>query len=131
MNFLTYSLNQAVNYDFFFFFKDISVQDLYKSYGFCFTSHSLFLFLSVQKKKSIMSARASRHQRRPSQSVFINFDDLSSPISDNAMVGNPSSPPSNRAQQSSQIRAPPSLPPPAIEPQNVLKNDQKVTDVKI
>lgn len=93
--------------------------------------HILSFSFSRSKKKSIMSARASRHQRRPSQSVFINFDDLSSPISDNAIVDNPSSPPSNRAQQSSQIRAPPSLPPPAMEPQNVLKNDQKVTDVKI
>ncbi|KAK9222908.1 hypothetical protein WN944_011348 [Citrus x changshan-huyou] len=30
-----------------------------------------------------MSEKSSRHQRRPSQGVFINFDDLSSSISDN------------------------------------------------
>ncbi|KAJ0028608.1 hypothetical protein Pint_35449 [Pistacia integerrima] len=83
-----------------------------------------------------MSARASRHQRRPSQSVFIDFDDLSHPISDNVIVDKPSSPPSNHAQPSFQIRAPlpPSQPPPspAVEPpENVLKDDQKVTDVKI
>ncbi|ESR42297.1 hypothetical protein CICLE_v10013245mg [Citrus x clementina] len=77
-----------------------------------------------------MSEKSSRHQRRPSQGVFINFDDLSSPISDN-VAGAPDQP---QAQPSddNQIRAP--LPPSsAPAPGSVIVKDdgkEKPRDVK-
>ncbi|KAK9195823.1 hypothetical protein WN943_003949 [Citrus x changshan-huyou] len=84
--------------------------------------------INLRGKK--MSEKSSRHQRRPSQGVFINFDDLSSPISDN-VAGAPDQP---QAQPSddNQIRAP--LPPSsAPAPGSVIVKDdgkEKPRDVK-
>ncbi|KAJ4704705.1 hypothetical protein OWV82_021577 [Melia azedarach] len=83
-----------------------------------------------------MSERPRRHQRRPSQSVFINFDDLSAPVSDNVGVDKFESPqPSDQAQSSPQIRVPlaPSpeeAHPPAEAQGNVTKDDNKPTGIK-
>ncbi|KAK9189822.1 hypothetical protein WN943_018421 [Citrus x changshan-huyou] len=77
-----------------------------------------------------MSEKSSRHQRRPSQGVFINFDDLSSPISDNVA----GAPDQLQAQPSDdhQIRSP--LPPSsAPTPRSVIVKDdgkEKPRDVK-
>ncbi|XWS67026.1 hypothetical protein CRYUN_Cryun05aG0251000 [Craigia yunnanensis] len=48
-----------------------------------------------------MSQRPHRHQRKPSQSLFVSFKDLSAPIPDNVTDNKPA--PSN-------VQAPPSQP---------------------
>ncbi|XVE76336.1 hypothetical protein DITRI_Ditri12bG0163900 [Diplodiscus trichospermus] len=52
-----------------------------------------------------MSQRPSRHQRKPSQSVFVSFEDLSAPVSDNA-AGNKPAPANLQPPPSQPIRAP-------------------------
>ncbi|TYI33150.1 hypothetical protein ES332_A04G112300v1 [Gossypium tomentosum] len=51
-----------------------------------------------------MSERPNRHQRRASQSVFMSFDDITAPISDNATANKPV--PSNEAPPPQPVRSP-------------------------
>ncbi|XWS59783.1 hypothetical protein CRYUN_Cryun08bG0151100 [Craigia yunnanensis] len=62
-----------------------------------------------------MSQRPNRHQRKPSQSFFVSFNDLSDPIShnnNNAAADNYKAAPSNRASPSQLVRAP--IPPATV-----------------
>ncbi|KAL5740624.1 hypothetical protein ACOSP7_029507 [Xanthoceras sorbifolium] len=83
-----------------------------------------------------MSGRASRHQRRPSQSVFVNFDDLSAPavLTDNAAAGVDMPPPTPKQQNRTPLPPSPAAAPPPAAPAETPKDmseDKKIpTDVK-
>ncbi|EOY07593.1 Uncharacterized protein TCM_021985 [Theobroma cacao] len=79
-----------------------------------------------------MSQRPNRHQRKPSQSVFVSFEDLSAPLSDNATDNKLPAPPTNQAPPSLPVRAralppppPTAAPAPAETKENVAKDDNE------
>ncbi|KAB1216324.1 hypothetical protein CJ030_MR4G003070 [Morella rubra] len=80
-----------------------------------------------------MSHKVGRHQRKPSQSVFMSFDDFSAPPSDNAPEETVP-PPKLQPQPPQQTRAPhTSTPAPATAPAPVEalpEGDKKLTDVE-
>uniref|UniRef100_A0A2N9IZ72 Uncharacterized protein n=1 Tax=Fagus sylvatica TaxID=28930 RepID=A0A2N9IZ72_FAGSY len=82
-----------------------------------------------------MSQKVGRHQRKPSQTVFMSFDDISAPPSDNAAdkVAVPLPPPNQpQPQPPQQIRAPLPSNTPAPAPastESLPKHDTKPTDL--
>ncbi|XVF08054.1 hypothetical protein REPUB_Repub06bG0192500 [Reevesia pubescens] len=69
-----------------------------------------------------MSQRPNRHQRKPSQSVFVSFDDISAPISDNVTDNKPA--PTNVSPHSQPVHAP-TPPLSALAPGEITENVAK------
>nr|POE80287.1 hypothetical protein CFP56_14053 [Quercus suber] len=79
-----------------------------------------------------MSQKVGRHQRKPSQSVFISLEDLSAPSSDNAAADKavPPPPPHQALPPQQTLAPPPSTPaPPSASTESLPKNDTKPADL--